>query len=155
MNARQQLESLYARGQGNKPHSNYASTPAFRESKAQVIAGLRQDYDRLKAAWGGDSAYDGWFARPLNNAQLNTIAVYYQLVPGFEALLQGHGGDLEAFYKSVRAMRKLDKEERKRRLLTAGAGGTPLQATPANPLGFGRGLLFGGEDLGELVALCL
>jgi predicted aminopeptidase len=122
MNARQQLESLYAQGQGNEAYSNHAPTPALPEGKAQVIAGLRQDYERLKASWGGDSAYDGWFARPLNNAQLNTIALYYQLVPGFEALLQGHGGDLEAFYQSVRAMRKLDKDERKRRLIAAGAG---------------------------------
>jgi predicted aminopeptidase len=33
-------------------------------------------------------------------------------VPGFERLLKQHGGDLEAFYREVAAMRKLNNEAR-------------------------------------------
>jgi len=44
---------------------------------------------------GGKDDYDRWFSRPLNNAQLNTIASYYQWVPRFHELLTEQGGDLE------------------------------------------------------------
>ncbi|HZL42060.1 MAG TPA: aminopeptidase, partial [Verrucomicrobiae bacterium] len=43
---------------------------------------------------------------------LNTIANYYDYVPGFEALLQLHGGDMEAFYRSVERLSRMPREER-------------------------------------------
>jgi len=73
-------------------------------------------YERLKAGWGGYSGYDGWFARELNNARLNTIANYYDLVPGFERLLELNGDDLEAFYRAAERLKKVAKAERHERL---------------------------------------
>lgn len=53
-----------------------------------------------------------------NNARLNTISSYYDLVPGFERLLKKHRGDLDAFHREVAAMRKLDAKDRLKALVT-------------------------------------
>ena len=123
LQTRRRLESVYVDGKGACPGRGGLDVPATdwrRADKAQAIAELREGYARLKSSWDGYSGYDGWFAGPLNNAQLNTVALYYDLVPGFEALLAAHGGDMEAFYQGVHAMRRLGRDERHRRLM-AGA----------------------------------
>jgi predicted aminopeptidase len=51
-----------------------------------------------------------------NNARLNTVATYHSLVPGFEKMLRGCGGDVEFFYSEVEKMRPMSKEERRRQL---------------------------------------
>ena len=89
---------------------------AKRQAKAETIAKLRRDYEELKAKWGGHAGYDRWFSKPLNNAQLNTVATYHDLVPAFERLLAAHGGNLLSFYKEVEQLEKLSKEERRQRL---------------------------------------
>ena len=38
-------------------------------------AQLRENYARLKGQWGAGT-YDRWFAKPLNNGQLNTVAAF-------------------------------------------------------------------------------
>jgi predicted aminopeptidase len=81
--------------------------------KAEIIAHMRADYAKLKASWGvSKSGYDHWFAESINNAQLNTVAAYYDLLPAFEALLRAQGGDLEKFYKAVEGLAKLPLEKR-------------------------------------------
>jgi len=45
------------------------------------------------------------------------VATYYDLVPGFERLLQCEHGDLHAFYADVEKMRHLSKEERRAQLM--------------------------------------
>jgi predicted aminopeptidase len=57
----------------------------------------------------------------LNNAQLNSVATYYDLVPEFERLLAASDGDLERFYAVVTRLAKLPKAERQRRLREASA----------------------------------
>jgi predicted aminopeptidase len=75
--------------------------------KAEIIAHMRVNYTALKASWGViKSGYDGWFDEPINNAQLNTVAAYYDLVPAFQALLTAQGGDLEKFYAAVEKLAK-------------------------------------------------
>jgi predicted aminopeptidase len=81
--------------------------------KAEIIARMRANYAKLKESWGGGkSGYDFWFAEPVNNAQLNTVAAYYDLVPAFHALLRANGGDLEKFYSAVKDLSKLPLEKR-------------------------------------------
>ena len=77
---------------------------------------LRLDYAETKSRWGGNKEYDGWFEQPLNNALLNTVDTYYALVPAFQRMLAGQGGDLGRFYKEAAALGKLKKSERHRRL---------------------------------------
>ena len=45
-------------------------------------------------------------------AQLASIATYYDCVPGLKRELAAVGGDLDAFYRRVRELAKLDQEKR-------------------------------------------
>jgi predicted aminopeptidase len=103
--ARQQLEALYA-----KPPTELAALRAGRE---QIITQLRADYATLKSEWGGYTGYDAWMARPLNNAQLNTVSTYHHLVPAFRRLLERNENDLERFYRAVATMKRMTKDERR------------------------------------------
>lgn len=85
----------------------------MRREKARILAQLKLDYARAREGWGGDAAYDAWFAAPLNNARLNSVATYYDLVPGFERLLAADGGDLDRFYETARRWSKSPKAERR------------------------------------------
>jgi predicted aminopeptidase len=111
--ARQKLEAAY---------TNSPSPPNFacRQAKEQIVAQLRRDYAELKKQWGGYAGYDTWFAQPLNNAQLNTIATYYDWVPAFQRLLRESGGNLEKFYGVAKTVAKCSKPERHRRLAELG-----------------------------------
>ena len=84
--------------------------------KVDAYTRMREQYEALKQTWGGYSGYDRWFAAPLNNAKLASVAAYNQLVPEFQRLLASSGGDLEVFYREVSALAKLPQEERRARL---------------------------------------
>jgi len=83
---------------------------------------MKKEYERLKAQWGGDPEFDGWFAHPLNNAHLNSVAAYYDLVPAFEQLLAKNSGDLEKFYQAAEALSKKPRTERHEELRALAAG---------------------------------
>jgi len=108
MAARSQLQALY-----DNPK---LSDTAKLSGKQDIIAQLRARHAELKAAWGGQSPFDQWFAEPINNAKLNTVSNYYDLVPAFDALLRASGGDLETFYQAVARLAKLPLPERHRQL---------------------------------------
>jgi len=86
------------------------------EEKRQVVEALRQEYATLKQSWGGNGDYDDWFEQPINNAKLNSVAAYYDLVPGFEQLLRLNNGDLAEFYKDARRLAHSPREQRRQRL---------------------------------------
>ncbi|MBV8635099.1 MAG: aminopeptidase, partial [Burkholderiaceae bacterium] len=101
-----------------KLEADYASPVSDDEKrtrKAEIFAGLKDEYQGLKASWGGYSGYDAWFARPLNNANLVSLATYHDYVPAFRTLLQ-QSGSFPKFYDAVRELAKLDIDERHRRL---------------------------------------
>lgn len=115
---RAQLEGLYGdertengKLRAGKKKQELAS-PVLRERKQQILDEMKQDFVRLKADWGGDPEFDGWFQRPLNNAHLNSVAAYYDLVPAFEELLTQNGGDLEKFYQAAERLSKKPRTER-------------------------------------------
>jgi predicted aminopeptidase len=97
----------------------YRSTPhhpadILRHEKAARFAAMRRRYEQLKTArWAGANDYDVWFAEPVNNARLNSIATYYDLVPAFTALIQKNHGNLEAYYREVERLGLLPKPLRK------------------------------------------
>jgi predicted aminopeptidase len=66
----------------------------------------REEFDRLRAQFPGAVP-----AKP-NNAFLASIALYTELVPGFERLLAESGGDLPKFYAKVRALARSDRAVR-------------------------------------------
>ncbi len=122
MNARTQLEALYGDkrtewGKVTATQEKHAvAREQLRRDKQRIFERLQLAYAQLKASWGGDAEYDAWFARALNNAQLNSVAAYYDLVPGFQQLLASKGGNLEEFYQAAERLAKMQKKQRHQRL---------------------------------------
>jgi predicted aminopeptidase len=121
MRAREQLKEIYGEESAHPPRTrptpgSEALVAAKRTKKTEVIAKLRADYEALKSSWGGYSAYDNWFKRPINNARLNTVATYYHFVPAFQQLLANDSGDLQKFYADAKALSVLKKDERHARM---------------------------------------
>jgi len=114
---RRELQSLYGDEKSEKATSTSISVAEKRQQKEIIIGQLRRNYEQVKTRWGGFAGYDDWFAHRVNNAQLNTVATYYDLVPAFQHLLQQNNGELEKFYRGVRVLGKLPKAERHRKLL--------------------------------------
>ena len=90
----------------------------MRRRKSSLFADMRDEYALLKAGWHGYTGYDNWFGTTLNNAKLNAVGTYYDLVPAFTQLLASQDGDLQAFYAKCRILAGLPKSERNRRLLS-------------------------------------
>jgi predicted aminopeptidase len=136
MQTRLRLETLFgdARDEDGKvkaaPKPNGTPRQELRRQKAALLDRLRQEYTTLKAKWGGDTQYDEWFARELNNAKLNSVAAYYDLVPGFEYLLKLNGGDLEKFYDAAERLANKPKKERHEWLRTFGKTTAEKSETP-------------------------
>ena len=86
-----------------------------RTQKAEIFQALKNEYQVLKAAWGGYAGYDRWFAEPLSNAHLASVATYHDFVPGFRALL-AREKSFANFYAAVRALSEIDKASRHLRL---------------------------------------
>jgi predicted aminopeptidase len=124
MTTRDRLETLYGdvRTESGRlqatDRNRQVPLATLREQKEELLARLNQEYSELKAQWGGETDYDEWFAPPVNNAKLNAVAAYYELVPGFEQLLKLHHGDLKTFYTEAKKLAELSKKERHERLRT-------------------------------------
>jgi predicted aminopeptidase len=93
-----------------------AAAPAEqkRAAKAEAFALMREEYAALKQEWGGITDYDAWFAQPLNNAVLASVATYRRWLPGLRWKLREEG--LETFYADVAALETLAPDERSARL---------------------------------------
>jgi len=111
---RREFAGLVARFQ-DKLVQLYASggdPQAMRRAKAHLFDQMRSDYRELRDQWDGFAGYDWWFDQPLNNAQVASVAIYTQLVPGFQQLLADSGGDLPRFYAAVEALAKMPEKDR-------------------------------------------
>ena len=92
MKTREELEGLYGdeRTEDGKVKASRKPRPAtdeeLRREKQKVFERLQTAYAKLKEKWGGNTDYDDWFSNELNNAKLNSVAAYYDLVPGFQLL---------------------------------------------------------------------
>jgi predicted aminopeptidase len=69
------------------PWSTAATTKSARSRRA-CSCQLKDEYQVLKANWGGYAGYDRFFAEPLSNAHLASIATYKDFVPAFRAMLR-------------------------------------------------------------------
>jgi len=102
--ARERLNAVYRGADGDAEK---------RAAKAQVLADLRAEHQRLKAGpWQGHGGYDGWFER-VNNASLGVQAAYNDGVPAFEALFAQQGSDFARFYAEARRLAALPRTERR------------------------------------------
>ena len=102
--------------------ANYDSSSADADKlrvKAELFQSLKDEYQVLKENWGGYAGYDRWFAEPLSNAHLASIATYHDFVPGFRALLLQEKS-LPGFYAAVRRMAGEGKSLRHQQLAELG-----------------------------------
>jgi predicted aminopeptidase len=92
----------------------------MRARKQQILAELAA---QIRAAEHREGVtyplYDEWIAAGLNNAQLASIATYYDCVPGFKRLLAQADGDLPRFYEAAREVAKLPRAQRHAQLCGA------------------------------------
>ncbi len=86
----------------------------MRAAKQEAFHSLSSEYATLKVDWGGATDYDAWFSRPLNNAQLASVATYSRWLPNFREHLRTHG--LEALYTEMQLLEDLRPEARQTRL---------------------------------------
>ena len=102
---RQELEQVYANNQLSPDQKRQAKTAAFKR--------LRQRAERMNQRFGGTLKIDKWFKQPVNNARLNSIATYHQLVPEFTAFLeQDCAGNVDVFFNELARLKRLTPEER-------------------------------------------
>jgi predicted aminopeptidase len=92
------------------------SPEEMRARKRAVFARLVAELRALAANYGTESPLAAELDGRPNNARLASLSTYSQCVPGFERLLEDVGRDLPAFYRRVRALAKLPREERHARL---------------------------------------
>lgn len=85
---------------------------AMRAGKQAIFAALATDIRALEQRQGVRSFYSAWIDEGINNAHLASVATYFDCVPGFERLLAAQGGDLRAFYVSVRQLAGRPRAER-------------------------------------------
>lgn len=141
MKTRLRLETLYgdrltADGKIHAADKKSAeSSETLRAEKQRVLSDMQAEFGRLRSTWGGDCEYDGWFKHPINNAQLNSVAAYYDLVPAFEQLLAANGGDMKKFYQAAEGLSKKPKlarnEELRALARTRRAPGNPKELARA------------------------
>ncbi len=111
LDARDKLEALYEQHDSDKLDAS--AREQLRRAKASIIEDLRADYRGLRdESWNGFNGYDRWMKLPINNARLNTIDTYYEWVPAFRALIEKNSGDLDAFYREVKRLKRLKKTAR-------------------------------------------
>jgi predicted aminopeptidase len=112
---RQKLSKIYADVQVNT---------AQLAMKNIAMDEFRQNYQTLKAQWGGFAGYDAWVAKA-NNASFGALAAYDELVPQFEAVYAKQSGSPQerwlGFYEACKTLAKMPRTER-RAALTALAG---------------------------------
>lgn len=105
LQTRERLSSLYEKAG--------ASPDEMRRQKTAEFDRLKREAEALKQRFGGGISVDRWFAKPVNNARLNTLSTYFDLLPGFEAMLAEEGNDLERFFARVDQMKTMTRSERR------------------------------------------
>jgi predicted aminopeptidase len=104
---RTRLKELYA---------SDLSSQEMRSAKQDLLDELQRDLADLRQRWKAPKALSSWSEKPVNNARLNTISTYHELVPTFLSLLERHHQDFTAFHRAVKEMARLPKERRLARL---------------------------------------
>jgi predicted aminopeptidase len=95
--------------------------------KRALIAQLREDFGALQHEWGDSQAYSAWMAAPINNAKLNSVALYFDGVPAFEALLVAEDFELPRFYERARQLGEMDIVARHQLLESPGGAAPPSE----------------------------
>ncbi|MBF0260641.1 MAG: aminopeptidase [Magnetococcales bacterium] len=93
-----------------------------RVEKRAILASAAMEAEGLDGAPGDPEreatrrAHGRWWRDGINNAKILSVGLYSAWVPAFMAILEENHGDLEGFYRSVRALAALPMETRNERL---------------------------------------
>ncbi len=111
LETRKELKAVYARPDQSRDMDliEKKSTLSLFEQRALAL-------DRRN---GGAMKIERWFKKPVNNARLGTLSSYYEMLPGFEAMLVRREGNLETFFDDVDAMHPLKPEARRKQVMQA------------------------------------
>ncbi len=102
---REQLQALYASSLEDEEK---------RQGKTRIFEQMRSDYQGLRAQSELEGRYDQWFGAGLNNARIASVVTYYDLLPGFRAILDRNGGNLKAFFAEVETLADQPKPMRRK-----------------------------------------
>jgi len=80
--------------------------------KRATFAALASEMRAIERRTHAPSPYRDWLEAGLNNADLASVATYYDCVPGFQRLLRNDEGDLKRFYADVRTLAREPASER-------------------------------------------
>lgn len=104
LDLRERLRTLYASG---------LPVDAMRAAKQEEITAFRLRYAKLRdGAWHGDTRWDAWMAKPINNASLVPFGLYDRWVAAFARLFQQAGRQWPAFFARVKALAEQPAQER-------------------------------------------
>lgn len=115
-----QQQMIYQQLESTRTRLNAIYQQAIPDAEKQRLK--QKEFSELKAwyqSWRQSHSYDGfddWMGKELNNAHLALIATYQQMVPDFLSALQSVDGDMNKFYKLVKAMVPLDNMQRRKQL---------------------------------------
>jgi len=109
--------SMDGRGPFNGNELNEGRSIEERQrAKQAILEGLRQDYQALKATWGGYSGFDRWFSEPITNAHLAAVGAYADLLPAFRVLFAECNQNLPEFHAAVKRLAAMPRAQRDLRL---------------------------------------
>jgi predicted aminopeptidase len=83
-----------------------------RRLKAATLEDLKQRYQAFSRSINHSDGFQRWFAGELNNAQLVSVSTYNDWVPFFTQLLQQNHGDFQDFFKQVKQLSDLPRQQR-------------------------------------------
>ena len=107
---RQRLENIY---------DSSLTDSLKRRDKHLAINQYQANVTALLSSWQQGALYEPWALDGMNNAKLNAMAAYYDLVPDFLNLLRDCEQKFARFYKVVASMHVLTKEQRRESLRQA------------------------------------
>jgi predicted aminopeptidase len=116
LRTRQELGEIYA-------HHSDEPGERLRELKNGAFHRLRAEAQRLREQAGVKQRRHSPL---LNNASLNSVEAYYSMLPGFERVLQECGGNIPEFLRQMEAMKGMNKEARRARIMS----GVPATQVP-------------------------
>ena len=89
----------------------------IRARKKVLLDELDAQYRKLSSSWAKGPVKFREEDKVINNARLNSMATYYDLLPYFNRLLEKQHGDWDAYYREVEKLGKMSKADRKRVLM--------------------------------------
>ena len=90
-----------------------------RMQKQQILQSYRDQMEHMLKNWPQGQRYHRWALEDVNNAKLNAIATYQNLVPDFLKFFAACDRDYISFYQAIAQMQSLNKLQRRENLRQA------------------------------------